>query len=284
MSTRRAIGPADRSDEGRGRQALVTGASSGIGRAVSQLLAAKGYDVIVVARRRERLEALKAELESAWGVTVTPYVADLSDETAVSELAAQLRGGSHRVDVLVNNAGYAQLGRFADLDWQDQLARTRVMCLAVLELTHAALPQMVDRRWGRVINVTSIAGTFSGSPQDVLYSATKSMVIKFTEGLAVEYADHGIHCTASIPGFTATEIFEQSGFAEYIDARRWMRAAMMQPETVARQAYAAVESQRIWVIHGWHHKAMAGVMLHSPVAVRRRLASLISGHVVADAG
>src|SRR5277367_4018686 len=160
--------------EGRGRTALVTGASSGIGRSLTKLLAAKGFDVVVVARREDRLVALKEELESRWNVTVHPLVADLAEPATPAMIADTLERWRVQVDFLVNNAGYSQLSRYGDLAWSDHQRRLQVLGLSVLELTHRLLPSMAERGWGRIVNVASIAALFEASPNDVLYSATKS--------------------------------------------------------------------------------------------------------------
>jgi uncharacterized protein len=267
------IGDHDRCAEGCGRTALVTGASSGIGQALAELLAAKGYDVVPLARRRERLAAHAEALERRWGISVNPIVADLAGPDAVQQIVAELeRRGTH-VDVLVNNAGYTLGGRFADTSWAEQERFLRVMALAPAELTHRLLPAMIEQNWGRILNVASISALAPSSPQSVLYCASKSLVHKFTEGLAIETAGHDIHCTVSMPGFTSTEIFEASGWGGGIENSVALRALMMSPETVARQAYSALMAGRPSVVHGWQHKAIGFLWLHSPPTIRRRLSA-----------
>jgi len=268
--------------EGRGHTALVTGASSGIGSAMSKLLAAKGYDVVVLARRTARLEQLAGELRARHGVQATVLTADLSDPSAPSSVAEDLRGRGLDVDFLVNNAGYSRIGRYGETEWAEHERRVRVLGLAPLELTHHLLPAMVERGWGRVLNVGSIAGLFAAYPQDVLYCAAKVMLERFTEGLAAEYAPAGINCTISIPGFTDTEIYDSSGFAEHVRSRRFYRLAMMHPERVAREAYDAVMAGRRQIVHGAHHKATAIALLHLPLPVRRAIAVKASGDIRPD--
>jgi short-subunit dehydrogenase len=270
------IDEVDRSDEGRGRTAVITGASSGIGLAMTQLLAAKGYAVLPLARREDRLASLSEHVRERWGVAAEPIVADLSESATPARVIADLTNRGQRVDVLVNNAGFSKLGRYDTISWPEHEERVRVLGLATLELTHRALPHMVERRWGRIINVASIAGLFSGTPQDVLYSATKSMVIKFSEGIDAEFHSLGIHCVASLPGFTDTEIFEASGFADEVAANPLYRRALMPPETVAREAYAAVMAGRSFVTHGAHHKVLGLALTHMPRALRLRLSHRLS--------
>jgi short-subunit dehydrogenase len=278
----RPISERDRSDEGKGRTALVTGASAGIGHAMSQLLAAKGYDVVAVGRRSGRLEELKRELEDRWAVNVIPIAVDLAEPDSPVRIVAELRRHDVAVDVLVNNAGYSISGMYAGSAWEDQERFLRVIGLSTLELTHLLLPHMIAQRWGRVINVTSIAAVMAGTPSMVLYSACKSMVHKFTEGLAAECEPFGVHCTASLPGATDTELFEASGTSEYARSNIGVRLAMMSPVAVARQAYRACADKQRMVIHGRHHQIWAFVLLHAPRSVRYALCSFF-GQIQAGA-
>lgn len=263
----RPIGPKDRSSEGVGRTALVTGASSGIGLAWCELLAAKGFGVVPVARRTDRLEMLKEYLETEWSVPVSPLTADLSEPGTPAAVHTELRRRGLTVDVLVNNAGFSVLRRFTNQTWEEQEKFLRVIALSGMELTHLLLPSMIERRWGRIINVTSIAGLLPGSPQQVLYSAGKSMVHKFSEGLAAECEPFGVHCTASIPGTTDTDIFETTGTTA-LTAGWGMQLAMMSPVAVARQGYAASMRGQRMTVHGKHHKLGVFTVAHAPRPVR----------------
>jgi hypothetical protein len=278
----KTIDERDRGSEGAGRTALVTGASSGIGRAMAELLAAKGFDVVLVARRHDRLVSIAQELAQRWGRTGHPLVADLARASSPERIVTELETSGTTIDFLVNNAGYSQLGRYDAHSWEDHERRLRVLGIATLELTHRLLPGMVDRGWGRIVNVGSIAGLFSGTPQDAVYGVTKAMVQRFSESIDAEFRTAGIRCTASIPGFTDTEIFETTGFADHVARNPVYRAALMSPATVARQAYDAVMSGRPLVIHGAHHRALATVLLHTPLPLRRRLSNSMAGGIQAD--
>lgn len=282
MTQRVPIGAADHGTEGRGRTALVTGASSGIGLALSALLAAKGFNVVPVARRSERLSTIAENLSAQWQVDVDPIVSDLSVATSPRAIVDELNRRETHVDFLVNNAGYAFPGAYANTTWQDQERFMRVMGLSTLELTHHLLPGMVSRQWGRILNITSISALQSGSPQSVLYCASKSLIHKFTEGLATETRQHGIHCTASMPGFTDTEIFEASGWGEGFSSKSIVRAVTMAPETVARQAFRAVSKGQTTIVHGVAHKAIGFSWLHFPPALRRKLSSFTADVPVAQ--
>jgi short-subunit dehydrogenase len=267
--------------EGREHTALVTGASSGIGRSIASLLAGRGYDLVIVARRTERLEALKGELESRHQVHVRPLVSDLADPASPAIITSALDADGIVVDFLVNNAGYSLAGNYADTTWEDQQRFVRVMALSPLELTHRLLPPMVAAGWGRIVNVCSVAALAAATPQTVLYSSTKAMMLNFTEGLALETRGTGVKCTASLPGFTATEIFAVSGWGE-LESHRLLRPLFMSPETVACEAYEAVMAGKTRVVHGWHHRLMGSIFVHAPTPLRRKLALITAAMQLTD--
>jgi hypothetical protein len=271
------VGPADRSDEGRGRVGLVTGASAGIGRSYATLLAAKGFDVVAVARRADRLDTLCAELAGDWGVRAHRLIVDLQDPTATTQIVTELRERELEIDYLVNNAGYGLMGNFIETPWDHQRAFVQVMGLAPIELSRALMPGMVSRGWGRLVNVASLAAWVSGTPTMVLYGGTKSMLHSFTHGVAAEVASAGVHCTVVSPGFTDTEIFGQTGLGEPFAANnRLAKLALMSPDVVARQAYTACEQGKRAHVPGWHHKLIAAVAAHSPQPVRNRFADRLA--------
>ena len=185
--------------------ALVTGASSGIGLELAREFARRGYDLAVVARREERLRALAAELETAVSVTVIPL--DLADVDAVRRLRAAL--GARRVDVLVNNAGFGDLTRFATSDPNKMLDMIQVNIVALTLITRAFLPEMLRRGSGRILNVGSMAAFMRG-PFIAVYYASKSYVNSFTEALANEVRGTGVSVTCLSPGFTESEFMERA--------------------------------------------------------------------------
>jgi uncharacterized protein len=151
--------------------AVITGASSGLGEVFAHKLAARGYDLLLVARRLDRLENICRELERSLGVHAEPVQADLADEGQTSQLARKIES-AERLELLVNNAGFATLGLFHITDWTRQVEMVRLHVLATMALTRAALPGMIERRRGAIINVSSVAGYFR-SAQNVGYCATK---------------------------------------------------------------------------------------------------------------
>jgi short-subunit dehydrogenase len=271
----------DRSDEGRGKTALVTGASSGIGLAFSELLAAKGYTVLPVARRRERLDQLAAGLSARWDVEVQPFVGDLSDPRTPGRVLSEVAGSGRSVDFLVNNAGDSRIGRYDQLPWELHDSRLHLMGVSTLHFCHGVLPGMVERGWGRIVNVSSIGAIFTGFPTDILYNATKGMVERFSEALDGEFRRLGVRCTVVLPGPTPTEIFTHQGTAADVAEHPLFRHIQTPPSAVVRESYAAVMRGKPFVVPGVQYKPLATVLQYSPRVVRRRLSEVLC-KVMAD--
>lgn len=182
--------------------ALITGASSGIGREFARIHAARGGDVILVARRAEALAALKAELEAAHGITAHVIPQDLAAPGGALALVQAVKG--MRVDVLINNAGFGGRGTHVARDLADEQAMIDLNVSALVTLTHEFARQMVAQGGGRILNVGSTAGFIPG-PNQAIYFATKAFVVSFTQGIAHELAPHGVICTVLAPGYVETE-------------------------------------------------------------------------------
>ncbi|MBT2213595.1 MULTISPECIES: SDR family oxidoreductase [Actinomadura] len=222
------------------RSALVTGASGGIGASFARLLAARGADLVLVARRPGPLEELARELVERYRVAVEVVAADLTDGARCAEVERRLRADP--VELLVNNAGRGAPGAFAGLPLEDHLAGIELNVTALVRLTHAALPGMVGRGRGGVLNVASMAG-LAPSPGGASYGATKAFVIAFSESLHAEVAAEGVHVTALCPGFTHTD----DGAPPH---PLWLRR-----DAVARAGLDAVEAGRALSVPGAQYKA-----------------------------
>jgi uncharacterized protein len=220
------------------RRALVTGASSGIGLAFARVLAERGHDLILTARRQDRLETLALELRARHGTDAVVIAADLADPQAPRVLVESIAEKSLQVDILINNAGYGVPGSYASTAWADQQRFLQVLVVAVAELTHRLLPGMIDRRWGRIINVASLAGMLPGVAGHTLYAAAKAFVISFSESLALETARHGLHVTASCPGFTYSEFHDLTGTRAQVS--RMPKLMWLDADLVARASVDAV--------------------------------------------
>jgi len=229
-------------------RALVTGASAGIGAAFAQALAARGCDVVLSARRADRLHALARELSMKYGVDAQVLVADLAAPDACEKIARELALRGLRVDFLVNNAGYGVPGSFTANDWRTHEDFIRVLMIAPTELCHRLLPAMRERGYGRIINVASLAGLVPGTPGHTLYAAAKAYLIKFSQSLALENRDKGVNVCALCPGFTYSEFHDVTGAREKVSRMpRWL---WMDADAVVRQGLDAVELGKIVYVTG----------------------------------
>lgn len=219
------------------RTALITGASSGIGAAFAGELATKGANLILVARRLDRLNQLSEELSAAYGVKVSVIGIDLTADSAVSTLKSKIQDLGVEVDLLVNNAGFATSGSFETEDLSRALNQIDLNVKALVSLTHAFIPGMLSRNHGAVINVASTAA-FQPVPTMAVYGATKSFVLSFSEALWAEFEDRGIRVLALCPGGTDTEFFDVAGSQGTGSKRE-------SPDQVARVAITELSAKKM---------------------------------------
>lgn len=246
--------------------ALVTGASSGIGRAFAEGLARRGLDLVLVARRQGRLEALAADLESAHGRTSEVLAADLASAEPLAAVEARLADTDRPVDVLVNCAGFGSHGRFAELALDREAQMVRLNALAVTRLCGAALPPMLARRRGGIVNVSSLAG-HQPIPLWATYAATKAYVTTFTRALTAETRRTGVDVMLLLPGFTHTEFQDHSGFDPgSIPGPAWMTA-----RAVAEHGLNDLEKGRRESIPGVHNRVVAVATKLSPWPLTRQV-------------
>jgi len=238
--------------------AVVTGASSGLGAAFARKLAARGYDLLLVARREARLQSIARELAEQYHVRAETLAADLTDDAALAVVAARIRDAAD-LGLLVNNAGFGTLGYFFDADprAQDQMHRLHV--LATTSLSHAALANLVPRATAGtgIINVSSVAA-FAASPQSVSYGATKTWMNRFTEGLAVELEVKSSPVTvqALCPGFILTEFHDTAGVdRSVIPASLWMPA-----DFVVEESLRGFDRRALFVVPGWRYKLLVWML------------------------
>lgn len=234
--------------------ALITGASSGIGMEFARLLAADGHDLILVARRTERLDRLAAELKAAHAIAVSVLPKDLAQPMAAEQLWEAIRDGGHVVDVLINNAGVATSGAFAETDPRATETMLQLNVIALTALTRCVLPAMLQRRRGTILNVASLAGFQPGGPGMAAYYASKSYVLAFSRALARELRGSGVTVTALCPGPTHTE-FEAVSGAGRLRMFRWLPP--MAASEVAVAGLRAMRAGRVTAIPGLLNKLLA---------------------------
>ncbi len=237
------------------RTALVTGASAGIGAAFARVFARHGFDLVLVARREERLQALSRDLGERFHANARVLVADLTDPDAPARIVETCRAGGWQVDALVNNAGYGIKGKLLNTAWERHAEFIQVMVTAVAELTHRFLPGMIERQYGRIINVASLAGLAPSTAGHTLYAASKAFVIKFSQSVGFEVRRHNVHVTAFCPGFTHTEFHDANGTRERVKQLPWWM--WMNADAVARDGYEAVMRGDLVRVPGRVNRALA---------------------------
>jgi short-subunit dehydrogenase len=247
--------------------ALITGASAGIGAVFARALAGRGYDLILVARRASRLEALAREIAA---VRVETLPADLVSDEGMHRVEERIAAADN-LELLVNNAGFGAGGLFWETDLAQQDAMHRLHINATLRLTHAALKGMVARRRGAVINVASVAG-FTIAPGNISYNATKRWINSFTEGLYMELKMAGspVKVQSLCPGFTYSEFHDVAG----IDRNAIPRSFWMQPEDVVADSLEGLDRGKLFVIPGLGYKLVTAFLKAVPDALMRRLAPI----------
>ncbi|HTB09982.1 MAG TPA: SDR family oxidoreductase [Bryobacteraceae bacterium] len=240
-------------DNWKGRWTLITGASAGIGKTFAEVLARGGSNLVLTARRMDRLEALSSQLRSTHSIQVECIAADLNLPDAPGQIFTFTEAKGLSIDFLINNAGFGQYGEFARSTVDRQLSMVQVNCAAVVALTHLYLEGMVERRRGDILILASTA-SFQAVPYMSVYAATKSFDLLFAEGLAQEVANYGVRVCALCPGATESEFQQVAGSP----ANRAMRSAET-AEQVVRVGLEAISSGKHQVISGFRNRASAEI-------------------------
>ena len=230
--------------------ALVTGATSGIGYHLAQLLAERGYNLIIVARTIEDLQCVAAEFSAAYDVDVMPIAKDLFLRNSPFEIYEEVRGKGIYIDILINDAAQGLYGKFIDTDIERELAMLQLNIGTYITLTKLFLRDMVERRQGRILNVASIASKLPGPYQSV-YHGTKAFIHSFTEAVRAEVADYGITVTSLLPGVTATDFFHKA----HMEDSHMLDQNLADPAEVARDGIKALMEGGDMVISGFKNKA-----------------------------
>ena len=245
------------------KTALITGASSGIGAAFARRLTADGYHPILVARRLDRLETLAEELRRRHGVEAEPLAADLARPEDLDRLERRIAQGPPS-DLLINNAGFGAGGWYHEIDMAKQLDMIQVHVVATARLTRAALPGMVARGDGGVINVASVAG-FGRMPKSAMYCSTKAWMVRFSEILAREMRPHAVRVQALCPGFTYSEFHDSPEYkGKGFERSQIPRGMWMTSEAVVAASLRALARGRTICVPGWKNFLLSA-LLRSPI-------------------
>jgi short-subunit dehydrogenase len=242
--------------------ALITGASAGIGAAFARAYAARGYDLALVARRAERLQALGAELGARHGIEAFAIPTDLAAFEAHAVVMAAVAAHGRTVDALVNNAGFSIAQSFVDAPWERQRDFLMTLVVNACGLAYGVIPGMIERRRGSIVNVGSLAAFAPGVAGHSLYPGAKSLSVKWSQSLAAELRGTGVRVTVTCPGFTLTEFAEANGTQSQMDdaPRRLFQTA----DQVVAETLAAHDRGQVVVVPGLHNKLAAAMLRYLP--------------------
>jgi short-subunit dehydrogenase len=226
------------------KTALITGASSGLGKEFAEIHAKNGGDLVVVARSKDKLLALKEDLEKKYNVHVSVIVKDLTDKDAAQEIYNFVKFSKIEIDFLINNAGFGGVGKFYERDWSEDLSMIQLNIVALTALTRIFLPDFVNRNSGKILNVSSTASLMPG-PMQAVYFATKAYVTSFSNAIAEELHNTNVTVTALMPGATETDFGKTSG----MDKTELFKNTA-DPKIVAKEGYDAMISGDLEIISG----------------------------------
>jgi uncharacterized protein len=228
------------------KTALITGASSGLGKEFARIHASKGGDLVLVARSKDKLEALKSDLQKQYGVSIYVIVKDLSDQYAPKAIYDELKGKKIQIDYLINNAGFGDFGLFAETNWEKQLEMINLNVTCLTYLTRLFLPDMIENKAGKILNIASTAA-FQPGPTMSVYFATKAYVLSFSEAIANELKGTGVTVTALCPGATETGFKAAAALDE---SNLFKGNQIATSKEVAEFGYSKMMEGKIVVIHG----------------------------------
>lgn len=254
------------------RTALITGASAGIGAAFAELLAAEGFDLVLVARRAERLDQLGKGLSDRYGIVARSLPADLADPAAPLAIWGQLTEWGVEIDALINNAGLSGSTAFTETPWEKIAAELQIQVNGATELIHRLAPGMKERGWGRIINLSSIAA-FQPPTESLLYTGIKTYTLNMSQALNMELSRDGVHVTALCPGFTHSEFHDVMDTREA--ANRLPGILWGDADQVARAGWSAVMRGKPVCVPRAVNKVLAASMRPFPLAAQYQVSARV---------
>lgn len=240
--------------------AIVTGPTAGIGAAYAKLLAAKGYNLVLVSRDLKRLEQTAADLTAKHAIETQVLSADLTTDKGIATLADYI--AKNEIEVLINNAGFGLNSSFVKSSAADEQSVVNILVTAPMQLSHAVLPKMVARKSGTIVNVSSVAGYFAAGH----YSAAKAYVTVLTESMHAEVSKHGVNVSALCPGFTKTEFHQRAKMKmDALPSFMWLDA-----DFLVAKSWADAQAGKAISIPGWQYRVMVWIAKNAPRAWMRR--------------
>ena len=256
------------------KKMLITGASSGIGEAIAKCAAAEEYDLVVVARRKDKLNDLKTEIENSYGVQVEVIEADLTVPSDIKKVVERLK--QNDIDVLVNNAGFGSSGAFSELDIDNELNEIDLNIRALVQLTHAGARAMAKKRSGIIINISSIA-SYQPLVGKATYGATKAFVTSFTHAISEELRPSGIKVLLVCPGLTRTEFFDRSRwFKDENESSNYPNFLYQESDEVAKSVLKSIHNRRSVVIPGLVNKVLASLSSTLPASLTKKITAVVA--------
>jgi short-subunit dehydrogenase len=252
-------------DAAQPKTVLITGASAGIGKSFAHVFAKNGFDVVLLARREDKLKIVEAEIKKQYGQMAYCLTEDLADPAAPQRIYDWCQQHQIKVDALVNNAGYALHTDFLDSSWQAHLDFMQVLNISVVHLCHLFAPDMKARGYGRIINLGSIAA-WSPQLKGNLYGAVKSFMVDFSQAIDLELHPHGVHCTALCPGLTFSEFHDVMGTRGSVS--KLPRFLWMSAEEVAQEGFDAVMEGKPVHVNGLVNQGLSQVMSMLPSSLK----------------
>lgn len=251
------------------KTALITGTTSGIGKAFSEKFASMGNSIILVSRNEEKLKKQQNDLQTRYHVPVKYIACDLTQRNAVDIILEKIEKWQTSVDFLINNAGFNECGLFTNTDIEQEIKMIDLHIRFITQLTKRILPMMKKNNYGRILNVGS-TGSFIPSPSDAVYSATKAYLMSFSNALYGEFEKTGIKITLLCPGATETEFAVKAKLQHTL----LFKYAVMKPEKVVNIAYPKLMKGKRLVITGWHNKLLVLFSKILPVKITNKLTLL----------
>ncbi len=253
---------------------LITGASSGIGESIARQAAAKKYDLILVARRGEKLEEIKNDLEISEGINVETIAADLTVKKDIEKVVSRLQ--ENDVDVLINNAGFGSSGPFSELDIDNELNEIDLNIRALVELSHAAARSMAEKHSGTIVNISSMA-SYQPMVGNATYGASKAFVTSFSHAISEELRTAGVDVLLVCPGMTETAFFDRSS---WFDADKnkggYPKFLWKNSEQVAKMVVNSIEKRRSVLIPGGFNKLFAAISGSLPGSLTKKITAVVA--------